>query len=91
MHEMNDIETPLLECHNRIESDNETIKYTLKVCIYLLLFCIFFLFIMVLLEVIHGNNEYIHIVSKISIGTSMVVSSILVLIIIIYFIELNYI
>lgn len=87
---MNDLETPLLECRN-VENDDETVKYTLKVCIYLLLFCIFLLFVMVLLEVMCGNNEFIHTMSKISIGTSIVVSSILILIMIIYFIELKYI
>jgi len=88
---MNDIETPLLECRNVIENNNEIIKYTLKVCIYLLLFCIFLLFVMVLLEILCGNNEFIHTMSKISIGTSIVVSSILILIMIIYFIEVKYI
>jgi len=90
---MNDIETPLLGIDNNneiLKRDKECIKYSMKICFYILLFLVFLLFVMILLETICGNNKFIDLMSEISIGASIVVSFILIIAFYIVFLHLKY-
>ena len=74
---MNDIEMPLLESQNN-NVDNESIKYAQRICLYLLLICMGMTVIMLFSEYILGKSEIADIISKIVVGVSLTVSSIMI-------------
>ena len=82
---MNDIEMPLIEPQGNI--DNETVKYSQKICLYMLLFCIVMIIIMIVCEYIFGKGETIDIIAKIVTGVSITICIILtsILLYIVYY------
>ena len=74
---MNDIEMPLLESQSNTV-DNESIKYAQRICLYLLFICMGMTVIMLFSEYIFGNGYIVDIMSKIVVGVSLTVSSILI-------------
>ena len=73
---MNDIEMPLIE--SQCNADAETIKYAQKICLYLLLICVGMILIMLFSEYFFGRGETFDIISKIVVGISLTVSSVLI-------------
>ena len=74
---MNDIEMPLLESQSN-NVDNESIKYAQRICLYLLSICMGMTVIMLISEYILGRGDIVDIISKIVVGISLTVSSVLI-------------
>ena len=74
---MNDIEMPLLESQSN-NVDNESIKYAQRICLYLLLICMGMVLIMLFSEYFFGKGDIVDIISKIVVGISLTVSSVLI-------------
>ena len=74
---MNDIEMPLIESQSN-NVDNESIKYAQRICLYLLSICMGMTVIMLISEYILGRGDIVDIISKIVVGISLTVSSVLI-------------
>jgi len=74
---MNDIEMPLLESQSN-NVDNESIKYAQRICLYLLSICMGMTVMMLISEYILGRGDIVDIISKIVVGISLTVSSVLI-------------
>ena len=68
---------PLLESQSN-NVDNESIKYAQRICLYLLSICMGMTVMMLISEYILGRGDIVDIISKIVVGISLTVSSVLI-------------